>query len=231
MATKEEETPAVEETKTETPEAPEIKEEEPPKALSANLKDLAVEMMKVINGGGVTTSRGLRAMVNDVKQYAKDAGKMEKEMHKKPKRSQSTKRKEPSGFARPTDISNELAIFLGVEPGLQLARTEVTKRITAHIKERNLQRESNKREIDLTKPGAEELKALLEPDATLTFFNLQRYLKKHFPKKVKPEDVKPEGSEETKVEDTEDTADTPETAPKKPTRPRTARQRKATATT
>ncbi len=127
MASKEEETPApapVEETKTDNPE--EVK------PLSGKLKDLAVEMMKVINGGGVTTSRGLRAMVNDVKQYAKDASKMEKEMHKKPKRSQSTKRKEPSGFARPTDISDELAIFLGVEPGLQLARTEVTKRITAH---------------------------------------------------------------------------------------------------
>ncbi len=228
MANKEEETPAVEETKTETPET---KTEEPEvvKPLSGKLKDLATEMMKVINGGGVTTSRGLRAMVNDVKQYAKDAGKMEKEMTKKPKRSQSTKRKEPSGFARPTDISDELAIFLGVEPGLQLARTEVTKRITAHIKERKLQRESNKREIDLDKPGAEELKALLEPDATLTFFNLQRYLKKHFPKKEKPAPVEAEveatvteGAEETKV-------DTPETAPKKTTtRPRTARQRKST---
>jgi len=186
------------------------------------------EVKPLFNGGGVTTSRGLRAMVSDVKQYAKDAGRMEKDMHKKPKRTQSTKRKEPSGFARPTDISEELSIFLGVEPGLQMARTEVTKRITAHIKERNLQRESNKREIDLDKPGAEELKALLEPDATLTFFNLQRYLKKHFPKKVKPEE---ETKEETQVEETVDTADTPETAPKKVTRPRTARQRKATSST
>ena len=208
-------TPTTEETKTEN--------EEDVKPLSVKLKDLAVEMMKVINGGGVTTSRGLRAMVSDVKQYAKDASRMEKDMHKKPKRTQTTKRKEPSGFARPTDISEELSIFLGVEPGLQMARTEVTKRITAHIKERNLQRESNKREIDLDKPGAEELKALLEPDATLTFFNLQRYLKKHFPKKVNLE-------EETK-EDTADTADTPETAPKKAARPRTARQRKATSST
>lgn len=223
-----EEVSMVEETETKT--TPDIEgnaaEPEEIKPLSANLKELAAEMMKVINGGGVTTSRGLRAMVNDVKQYAKDAVKMEKEMTKKPKRSQSTKRKEPSGFARPTDISDDLAVFLGVEPGVQLARTEVTKRITAHIKEHKLQRESNKREIDLDKPGAEKLKALLEPDATLTFFNLQRYLKKHFPKKVKPEDAP--GAEETKAEDT---GDTPETAPKKTARPRTARQRKATMST
>ena len=86
----------------------------------------------------------------------------------------------PSGFAKPTLISVELCTFLGKPSGTEMARTEVTKSITAYIKEHSLQHADNKRRI-IPDPA---LKSLLNVDDTteLTYFNLQKYMKVHFPK-------------------------------------------------
>jgi chromatin remodeling complex protein RSC6 len=71
---------------------------------------------------------------------------------------------------------------MGKPAGTQLARTEVTKFITTYIKQHNLQDSVSKRNIN---PDA-ALKSLLAiPDTeTLTYFNLQKYMKVHFPKPV-----------------------------------------------
>merc|ERR1712227_324591 len=95
----------------------------------------------------------------------------------------SNPNKPPSGFAKPTTISKELCAFLEVDFNTQLARTDVTKRITSYIKEHDLQNPDNRREI---RPDA-KLKKLInmdhEQDNKLTYFNLQRCIKHHFPKK------------------------------------------------
>ena len=51
----------------------------------------------------------------------------------------------PSGFAKPTPLSNEMCDFLGIPSGTELARTEVTKRVLAYVKENELQNKDNKR--------------------------------------------------------------------------------------
>ena len=86
----------------------------------------------------------------------------------------------PSGFAKPALISKELCTFLGKPAGTEMARTEVTKHLTSYIKEHNLQDQANKRKIV---PDA-ALKKLLNVKASdeLTYFNLQKYMKVHFPK-------------------------------------------------
>ncbi len=86
----------------------------------------------------------------------------------------------PSGFAKPALISKELCSFLGKPTGTEMARTEVTKHLTSYIKEHNLQDQANKRKII---PDA-ALKKLLNVKASdeLTYFNLQKYMKVHFPK-------------------------------------------------
>ena len=86
----------------------------------------------------------------------------------------------PSGFAKPTLISDELCSFLGKPVGTEMARTEVTKSITAYIKEHSLQHAENKRRI---MPDT-ALASLLNVDDSveLTYFNLQKYMKVHFPK-------------------------------------------------
>ena len=89
-------------------------------------------------------------------------------------------KKAPSGIVKPTNVSDDMCKFMGVAPGTLLARTEVTRFITQYIKQHNLQDQEHKRHIN---PDA-KLKSLLSiPEGeTLTFFNLQRFMKGHFPK-------------------------------------------------
>ena len=88
------------------------------------------------------------------------------------------KPRKPSGFAKPTYLSPELCIFLNVEKGTELARTEVTKRILQYVKDNNLQNETSKRIINVDA----KLKTLLQPseDEQVTYFSIQRLMKPHY---------------------------------------------------
>tara|TARA_Y100000748_G_C15457178_1_gene473384 strand:+ start:669 stop:1367 length:699 start_codon:yes stop_codon:yes gene_type:complete len=135
--------------------------------------------------------KGLANYVKDLRkenlQLVKELAKQEK---KKAKKAEDRAKKGPSGFARPTDITPELAKFLGIPADEKIARTDVTKKITGYVKEHNLQQADNKRVILLKGKYGKALAKVLSPvvdpvtgDAVdLTFFNLQRYLKHHFPK-------------------------------------------------
>lgn len=89
----------------------------------------------------------------------------------------------PSGFVKPSLISDELATFLGRDKGSEMARTDVTREINKYIRANNLQDKENGRKINADAP----LKALLKIDdeVALTYFNLQRYMGPHFPKQSK----------------------------------------------
>ena len=49
------------------------------------------------------------------------------------------KQRKPSGFAKPSLISDALCEFLGKPKGTEMARTSVTSFITEYIKNNNLQ--------------------------------------------------------------------------------------------
>jgi chromatin remodeling complex protein RSC6 len=106
-----------------------------------------------------------------------------KQSQKIAKKKRKTGNRAPSGFVKPTRISDELAAFLGVESGVEMARTDVTKEITAYIRKHSLQDKDNGRKI---LPDA-KLKNLLGDlgNETLTYFNLQKYMSPHFAKSVK----------------------------------------------
>jgi chromatin remodeling complex protein RSC6 len=91
-------------------------------------------------------------------------------------------KKAPSGITKPTVVSDAMCAFMGKPPGTLIARTEVTKFVTSYIKDHNLKDENAKRQIN---PDS-KLRALLSLPAgdQLTYFNLQTYMKSHFPPKV-----------------------------------------------
>jgi upstream activation factor subunit UAF30 len=99
------------------------------------------------------------------------------------KRKRKSGNRAPSGFVKPTRISDELAKFLEKPSGSEMARTEVTRDINKYIRTNNLQDVANGRKIN---PDA-KLATLLKLKKTdeLTYFNLQRYMSPHFAKAVK----------------------------------------------
>ena len=130
--------------------------------------------------------------------------------------------KRPSALQKPVAISNELCKFLGFEQDTEHSRQEVTAAINSYIKDNNLQNPENRRFILLDgSDAALGLKKLLrDPDQPVTFFNIQRYLKPHYPmseKEKKALEVTPEVV--TEVKTVVPDADTVEDAPKESVKP------------
>ena len=118
-----------------------------------------------------------------VKTVEKDVKKELKNIKKDNKKKEKTKTKRaPSGFAKPTKVTKELCEFMNKPEGSEIARTEVTKALVNYIKENNL--------IELGEDAKnkivpdQKLKKLLglqaEQSNDLTYFNIQKYMNKHF---------------------------------------------------
>ena len=94
------------------------------------------------------------------------------------RKSKRSGNRQPSGFVKPTKISEELATFLQKPLGTEMARTSVSKEINQYIRTNSLQDKANGRKINPDAKLTELLK--LQPTDELTYFNLQRYMKGHF---------------------------------------------------
>ena len=131
------------------------------KNLQSTLKDLTVYTSKL------------------EKRVAKDQKAVQKRVNGKRRRTNNSA--SPSGFSKPGQVSDELRAFLKLDKDELIARTEVTKRINAYCKEHGLQGKEDKRILKADKT----LKTLLRlgKNDELTFFNLQKYMKVHFPNK------------------------------------------------
>ena len=99
------------------------------------------------------------------------------------KRKRKSGNRQPSGFVKPTKISDELAKFLEKPVGSEMARTDVTREINTYIRAHKLQDKDNGRKINPDTKLATLLK--LKKTDELTYFNLQRYMSPHFYKSEK----------------------------------------------
>lgn len=128
-------------------------------------------------GGIITTVKSLQAEVKTIqKAYTKVVKDNDKARNKNKKKNRS-----PSGFAKPSGLTDEMTTFLGLEKGVEIARNEVTKLVNKYIVDNSLREESDKRYISPDK----KLTKLLNYDKSvekLSYFNLQKYLKHHFVK-------------------------------------------------
>ena len=113
------------------------------------------------------------------KRVARDQKAVQKRVNGKRRRAPGSG--QPSGFSKPGPVSDELRSFLKLGKDDLIARTDVTKRINAYCKEKGLQGEKDKRVLNADKA----LRTLLRlgKNDELTFFNLQKYMKIHFPNK------------------------------------------------
>jgi chromatin remodeling complex protein RSC6 len=124
----------------------------------------------------------LKTKITDIQQEVKELEKKVKKQvkiyKKETEKSKNKGNRKPSGFAKPTKVTKELCEFLNQKEGTEIARTEVTKTIIQYIQTHNLQ---NKENTKLILPD-DKLKFLLGIDdkEELTFFNLQKYMNKHF---------------------------------------------------
>jgi len=127
--------------------------------------------------GAQSLITSIRSEVNELKrQHAREL----RVANKANKRRKTNANRAPSGFVKPTLISNELAAFLGKPEGSVLARTEVTREVNAYIRTQKLQDKDNGRKIN---PDAKLLKLLkLKKGEELTYFNLQKFMAAHFAK-------------------------------------------------
>tara|TARA_B100000123_G_C25733744_1_gene430500 strand:+ start:1883 stop:2467 length:585 start_codon:yes stop_codon:yes gene_type:complete len=109
------------------------------------------------------------------KQVLKEARAMDKVNAKRNKNKGS---RAPSGFVKPAKITTELADFLGVPHGTEMARTDVTREITKYVRTHKLQDKDNGRKIN---PDTKLCKLLkVSKTEEVTYFNLQKFMSQHF---------------------------------------------------
>jgi len=178
--------------KVDTPKVPKAPKVSEPKVTEPKVENVVVEpvdssvsdsfsqVMVLMSELNATLNNTKLAMKLLEKQVSKEMKVLDKFNQKKNKNKGT---RAPSGFVKPTKISDDLAVFLKKEKGSMMARTEVTKEMTAYIREKSLQDKANGRKI---LPDA-ALKKLLNLTGTdeLTYFNLQKYMSPHFEKSVK----------------------------------------------
>lgn len=122
----------------------------------------------------------MKTLHTNIKVLQKEVMKERKEHAKKAeKASKKTKgTRKPSGIAVPEAISTEVADFLEVPHDTKLSRIQVTSKIFDYVKSNNLQNPASRKEII---PDAKLGALLLNGEKTVFFFNIQTFLKRHFP--------------------------------------------------
>ena len=157
----------------------------------AETVDVAVEdPFSDISADFASLVEQLKTVQNTIRDLSTFASKLEKRVAKEgrllAKRANGKKKRrvtngEPSGFSKPGPVSDDLRSFLGLGKDELIARTEVTRRVTEYCRKNGLQDQKDKRVLLPDK----KLKTLLhlKKGEELTFFNLQKYMKIHFPNK------------------------------------------------
>ena len=132
-----------------------------------------------------TAMNTIRMLKTRLQKLEKQVHRDTKALNKKANGKRARKPRDPnapkSGFAKEGPVSDEMRKFLGLKKDELISRTDVTKRIHEYCKTKNLQNPADKRHIKADASLRKLLK--MNKDDDLTFFNLQKYMKVHFPNK------------------------------------------------
>jgi upstream activation factor subunit UAF30 len=143
--------------------------------------NLFEQFEEIVNGLSLVKNQIVN-LQQSLKQLEKNVKKQMKGLKKEATKNKNKGNRKPSGFAKPSKVTKELCEFMNKTEGTEIARTEVTKALVTYIKENKLENETNSKVIQ---PDT-KLKFLLglEEGEELTYFNIQKYMNKHFVKNI-----------------------------------------------
>lgn len=122
--------------------------------------------------------QSITALQSQIRNLEKSVRRQMKTLTKEAVKHRNKGNRKPSGFAKPSLVSDELCIFMDRPLSSLIARTEVTQSLIKYITEKSLQFPDNKKIIipDNT------LKQLLNvtDNEEVNYFNLQRLMNRHF---------------------------------------------------
>ena len=124
----------------------------------------------------------VKRLEKKVHRTIKDAGKRRKN-RKTDGATDADAPKRPTVFNVPQEVTSELNVFFGNAADSKMSRAEVTKKITGYAKEHSLMKGHNIN-ADAKLAKLLNLAANLPAGEQLTIFNLQRFLRHHYPKSV-----------------------------------------------
>jgi len=173
--------------------APVVKEVVTPVVVAPVASEPVVEVQEVnhfenLNSKLKQAQSLLRDLTSELSQLQKEVDRLKKSSKKAPSKSRKSAKSEGtseagtatnrSGINKEVNVSEDLAKFLGVPADTKVSRIQVSRAVSEYITKHNLQNPSNRRNIVLD----ETLSKLLNPlaDVTLSYFNLQTYLKPHY---------------------------------------------------
>jgi len=116
----------------------------------------------------------IKGLLSEVKTLKKEATKPVKVKKVKKERDPN----KPPPFTKPVEISAELRKFLKQDG--DISRTEVTQKMYAYIKDKNLQNPEMKRQFILDKAMSKLFK--VDEKTSMEYFKLQTHMKQHYPK-------------------------------------------------
>lgn len=149
-----------------------------------------------------TFMKSFKSAVTKLRQLKREIVSIEKALSKHEERRHRRKmaafdehgNKRKNGFSLENNlISDELSDFIGYDHGKPISRSEVTRRLTAYVKEHKLQDEKDKRFVNLDTDAGKKLETLLsniidkEGNPTrLTIITMNKFVNKHYVGKVEP---------------------------------------------
>jgi chromatin remodeling complex protein RSC6 len=132
-------------------------------------------------------SADVATLRSDIKNLAKLVRKV-RNFQEDPTGEKNKERTKNNGFNRQMNVSDTLRDFLSLGADESISRSEVTRRVNAYIKDKELKHPDNGRVIVMD----EKLTKLLAPpgDVQVTFLNMQKYISPHYlsPAPLPPDD-------------------------------------------
>jgi len=124
----------------------------------------------------------VRDITSMFRQLQKEHGRFVRDNTKAKTKRQNRVKRTASGFAKPTLLSDEMYDFLGLSKGTLVGRNDVTRKLNEYVLANNL-RDVKDRRILTPDSKMRTLLNIKEGDS-LSYFNIQKYIKHHFVKPV-----------------------------------------------